>query len=507
MNPTLFVEFVKKWFGVLSKKIVEKTNDSKTGLSYLFKTMLTPELSSDMKWDSVNVSKSVVAADVVSLSSELPLKKRDKISSAQGEIPKIGMKMNKSEKLISDIQVLAARGATEAQIVEKIFEDTPRVINGIYERLEYMFLQALSTGVTLVSDDDNVGSGIRVTFGYKDSNKYGVLKKWGEAGYTPLSDIARVVSTAAENGDVITTVALDKASYNLIRRSDEAKTLYAASVGNFTGNALSIPTPSIFDSLIADEYKIKFLVIDRAVRIEKDGKQKSVYPFAENTLVFLTSEKVGTLQYGILVEENNPVSGVEYQKVDSYILVSKYSKNDPLREFTSSQALALPVIENVNSIYLLNTQDAIEVAADEVEGDAGITIYGSQYSKKSVIEAMKQAGIKVAYNISDEKLIEKINSLSDADEAKFRAELENVLVVSPVALSFSKAADTTGKTITAETSETLTAISDQTWATVTVSSNVATVKVTANAGAERTANITLTADGKSVVVVVTQAAA
>ncbi|MDR1197536.1 MAG: major capsid protein [Prevotellaceae bacterium] len=431
MNQTLFVEFVKKWFGILSKKVVEKTNDSKSALTYLFKTMLSPELSPDMKWDSVNISKSVVAADVVSMDSPLPLKKRDRIVVAQGEIPKLGMKMSKSEKLLSDIQVLKARGATEAQIVEKIFEDVPRVISGIHERIEYMFLQALSTGMTLVPDAENVGAGIRVTFGYKDSNKFGVVKKWGNTGYEPLSDVARVISKAAEDGNVITTIALDRHQYNLIRRSDEAKTLYAASIGNFTGNALAIPTPSTFDALVADEYKVKFLVIDRAVRIEKDGNQQSVYPFAKDTLVLLTSEKVGKLQYGILVEETSPVAGVEYQKVDGYILVSKYSKNDPLREFTSSQAIVLPVIENADTTYLINTQEAQEVSNDEIEGDATITIYDETYVKTEVISALNAAGIKVSPAIGDVKLIERINKLSDENKAKAKAAIEALTPYTP----------------------------------------------------------------------------
>lgn len=420
MNPTLFVEFVKKWFGVLATRFTEKVNDTKNPLTYLYKTMLRPELSPDLKWDALSINKSIVAADVVSMDSPLPLKKRDAISTASGTIPKLGMKMDKSEKLLTDIQIMQARGATEAQIVQKIFEDTPRVIGGIYERLEYMFLKALSTGIMLVPDSENVGAGIRVNFGYKESNKFGVQTKWGEEDYAPLSDIERVITLAAEKGDIITTIALDRASYNLIRKSDEAKTLYAASIGNFTGNAQLIPTPTQFDAIVSDEYKVKFLVIDRSVRYEKNGKQTPVKPFAENTLVFLTTEQVGTLVYGILAEETNPVAGVEYQKVDSYILVSKYSKNDPLREFTSSQALVLPVIENVESIYLMNTQEAQEIDETEVEGDADITIYEQTLTKADVIAALKEIGVKVAPNIGDKKLIEKINELSDEDEAKLK---------------------------------------------------------------------------------------
>jgi hypothetical protein len=424
MNPTLFVEFVKKWFGFLSKKVVEKVNDSKSPVTYLHRSMLRTELSADNKWDSLSVSRSIVAADIVSMDSPLPIKKRDAISTASGKIPKLGMKMTKTESLLADIRILQARGATEAQIAQKIFDDVARVVTGIYERLEYAFLQALSTGITLVSDEDNVGAGIRVNFGYKASNTFGASKKWGEQGYTPISDIERVITMAGENSDVITTIALDKASYNLIRKSDEAKTLHAASIGNYTGNNTITPTPSQFDALIADELKVKFLIIERTIRIEKDGRQRNVKPFAENTLVFLTTEQVGALVYGILEEEGNPVAGVTYQKVDGYILVSKYSKNDPLREFTTSQAIALPVIENVDSIYILNTQEALEVASDEVEDDDTITVYGETYGKAEVIAALNDAGVRTNANISDAKLIDKINQLSDEDEAKVREAIE-----------------------------------------------------------------------------------
>jgi hypothetical protein len=427
MNPTLFAEFVKRWFKIITTTIVEKVNDSKSPVTYLFKTMLRPELSPDLKWDALSVNKSIVAADVVAMDSPLPLKKRDSVSTAAGTIPKLGMKLSKSEKLLTDIQVMRARGATEAQIVQKIFDDVPKCISGIYERLEYMFLQAISTGLTIVPDSENAGAGIRVNFGFPEANKFGVVTKWGEAGYTPLSDIERVISIAAGRGDTITTLMTDKRTYNQIRRSDEAKMLYEASIGLSNATPKLVPTSANFDALVADEYKVKFIVVDRAVRYEKNGVQTTVRPFAENTVVFLTTEQVGSLVYGILAEQENPVAGVEYQQVDNFILVSKYSKNDPLREFTSSQALVLPVIENVGSIYLMDTQEAEEVDANEIEGDATITLYEETYTKADVIAAINATGVfktTIAADITDADLIAKINRLSDAKEAIIKAAVE-----------------------------------------------------------------------------------
>lgn len=85
------------------------------------------------------------------------------------------------------------------------------------------------------------------------------------------------------------------------------------------------------------------------------------------------------------------------------------------------------------------------------------------------------------------------------------------LTVTPTSLSFTNSADAVGKTITSTSTGNLTyagADSTADWITVTRALKVATVKVTANTNSEaRTANVTLTADGISTIVVVTQAGA
>jgi hypothetical protein len=84
--------------------------------------------------------------------------------------------------------------------------------------------------------------------------------------------------------------------------------------------------------------------------------------------------------------------------------------------------------------------------------------------------------------------------------------LESLLPVSSSELSFANTADTTGKTVNVTSDIAITATSDQAWATVTVSSKVVTVKVAANAGAERTANVLITSDEKVGIISVKQAA-
>lgn len=83
------------------------------------------------------------------------------------------------------------------------------------------------------------------------------------------------------------------------------------------------------------------------------------------------------------------------------------------------------------------------------------------------------------------------------------------LSVNPTSLSFTSAADSTGKTITADSTGNITSASvpsEIEWCIVTKSGKVATVKVTANANSEpRSCIVTIVADGKVAKVPVTQA--
>lgn len=358
MEPSLFTAWVAKYFKPLVAKVVEKINGTKTPQTYLHKTMLRKEYSPTLKWNSINVDGSTVAADVVAMDSPLPLKKRDTISKADGEIPKIGMKLALNERTMTDLDILTNNAQTqESTIVQKLFQDTAKCITGIYEQLELMFLQALSTGVTVISDATNVGLGIRVDFGYKASNKFGVAVVWGATG-TPITDFNKVKNAASANGDTLTTVMMDDYAFNNMIKSAEFKQYYAGSLGIGLNTSSIIPTPNVAQAtqFLTGQFGWNIRLVNRTVKTERNGVKTNVKPWAEGAVVFLTTEQVGTLTWGTLAEMNHRNKAVTYEVADEMILVSKYHKVDPLKEYTSSQALALPVINNVDEIYLLDTK-------------------------------------------------------------------------------------------------------------------------------------------------------
>ena len=421
MNQSLFVQFLA-YFKAIAKTIEEKVNGKKTELTYLYKEMLTEELSVDLQWKSLTVNSNIVAADIVALDSALPLKKRDSFGTASGDIPKLGMKLQLSEKQMSDIDVLKARNVETSILVDKIFQDQVKATMGIHEKLEFIFLQGLSSGIGLVEDENNVGTGIRVDYGYLASNKFGASLPWSDANAKPIDDIKRVIKEARAKGDNIKVLMMSDVTFDKLAENAQTRENFAFSQ-NFVG--ANIPTPDLeqVNGLMQRKFGLTIVVVDRTVTTERDGVRTVHTPWATDNVIFLTSPKVGKLAYGILAEETRKSPKVMYEKSGSFILLKKWSTEEPFAEFTSSQCLALPVINNVSSIYLLNCAEAD--ASAQTEGDANFAYKAVNYTRTSVIAAINLAkGKTVAKSTNtDAILLKYVNELSEEEILVFEANI------------------------------------------------------------------------------------
>lgn len=359
MTQSNFIQYIQKFFTGIVQGIVTKINDSKNPLVYYHKRFLKKDFSVDGKWESINAANTLVAADVVAMDSSLPLKKRDSISKASGDIPKMGMELKLNEKQLTDLDTLALRPGTEQQLISKLFQDTPRVIGGVNERNEAIFLESLSTGLCVVDDSENVGTGIRLDYNISSDHKFAAeTAAWSSAGSSkPLSDLERMQAKATENGDVITRFLMDRTAFNNFVKSDQVKAMYAFYVG-FVGTASQTPSLTQVNAALQDRYGFTIEIIDRSVRTEKNGVQTSVKPWADGAVVGITSDSLGSLVWATLAEKNHPVDGVAYETADDYILVSKFRVHSPsLSEVTRSQARVVPVLTNTDQLYLLDTKN------------------------------------------------------------------------------------------------------------------------------------------------------
>lgn len=366
MIASLFKEYVDKYFAGVVGRIVEKFNGKNAQPAMLHKSMLTEEYSADLKWGSTEINHSVVCADVVALDSPLPLKKRSTISTASGTLPKLGVKYRKGEQLITDINVAKARSNNEAAVVAKVFDDTTHCIRSMDNLKEALFRRGLSTGQLLVTDEANEGTGVRVSFGYKEENIFHCLgTAWKGANPTPQDDLEQLFSKAAADGNAIAHVYMSKPYFDAFRKSTQGRRL-AASAGQLIVtdvNLLPVPGRQAFLDVLSDEFGAQFHLVEGSFKVQNhDGTEKVAEAWKEANIVAVPDTVVGRLVYGTLAEETNPVAAVAYQKAGSHVLISKFSKTDPLEEFTTAQAICLPVIDNANGIYVLHA-DATKTEA------------------------------------------------------------------------------------------------------------------------------------------------
>ncbi len=350
-----FIKYIQKYFTGFVARVTKTLNGTDKAPLYLHKSMLTPKQSIDGKWTSITSDNQNVAADVVAMDSPLPLKLRPSLSTASGDIPKLGMEMKMNENQLDQLDTMIAKNADDADVVVELFDDAKRALIGIEEQKEYLFLRGLSSGVAL-TDSENVGTGIRVDYGYLSENKAGVAVLWSDAANaTPVTDLQEIISKANDKGKTISYFMMDKATFNLARKTTEAADLYAVSIGNF-GNTKPLPSYANFQEFLETELGVSIIIVDRSVKFEKDGVKKTVKAWDEGKVIGLTDSNVGTLVWKRVVEDQHRSKAVEYRNGEFGTLLSMYVTHKPFGEWTDVQARQLPVITNVDQIFQLDTK-------------------------------------------------------------------------------------------------------------------------------------------------------
>lgn len=431
MIRSQFAQYIQRSFKAILLTLTNTINGKEGQEAYLYKSMLTKRFAPNMRWENLSIEGRAVMADVVALDSRLPLKRRASISKATGDIPKLGTKRSLNETQMNDIMMLRAMPGDQTMEIERIiFGDTVAVTRGIWERLEYMFLQGLSNdGVYGTSTADNVGQEIKVDLMQPDDNKYGVTTPWSDPTARPIDDIIRVMKQARTRGTVLRFIHMDDSTFTALLTNLQVKRQLAAAsgYGSVSDSGLADAMPEQLRNMFRTQYNLTINVVDRSFIFEKDGEDTVVNGWTENKVVFTPSMNVGNLVHTMLPAEMNPNKAVDYGKVDDYILIAIYQVLDdtPL-EFTTSQARVLPVI-NMSNIYSLNTEEA--ETGEQTEGDETVTLYGeTDVLKSNVINALSRLGVNVAENITDAALIKKVNGLSKAKEDALKFALEIPIV-------------------------------------------------------------------------------
>lgn len=356
MNTSNFKEYVK-YLPAWVAAVYQRYNDKPVEEQMLYKQFMGTEYVPDLKWSSKTINSAISAADVVEMDSMLPLKSRPSLHIAEGSLPKIGMALALKESEFSALDIMIARGSSDAEIAKKLFDDTTTCIKAVETRKEIMFQEALSTGYTILREDGN-GNGVRVSFGYKENNFIPVTNSWSDtSNATPIDDINAVIDAANNKLVTFTDCFMSKQAFDYMRKTEQGKLLYANFAGIFNTNSAKLPvaTPERFSEAFEAEFGIKLHVVNSTFKVEVDGVSNNVRPFAQANVVFVPDSNIGRVVYSNVVEATHRVNGVDYVDGEQGTLISKYGETNPLKEFTCAQAMALPVVDNGVDTYVLVT--------------------------------------------------------------------------------------------------------------------------------------------------------
>lgn len=446
-QPSIFQRYIEQFMPMLGLYVTEKVNGKKEKQrTYLHKERLERVYSPDQKWEGTSANTRYVAADYVALDSPLPLKKRGSISSSNGKLPKVGLRRPMNETDINNINIMNAQLAqlengSEAykqkkrQIIKKLADDPTFCAIGIDERNEFTYLFGISNGIALVqgdeNDDQSTGIGMRVNYGYKDSNIFRTAVK----DDCDSDDFQKILNKADVDGNTIAVAMVSKSRLDKIRKTRWARELAADYKEQTYSDSIKLPVPTVktFTEAFENEYGFGFIIVDRSILCEKNGRDVPVKPFNPNRIVFLpNADTDGSLVYGTLAEMTNPAEGVNYSTIDEYKLISRLRVTEPtFAEITKGQAMVLPVIEDVDAIYVLDFSGQVELDESDStatgEVDEKITIAGKAYNKSAVITALNNLGIGVKDSSKDSTIIKHINTLSDEDNAKLMEAIKDEL--------------------------------------------------------------------------------
>lgn len=410
------------------QKLTEKINGGRKELTYLSKgagSILRTEFSPDNKYEIATVSTKYVAADFVAADSPLPLKSRGTLSTASGRLPKLGMKRMLKESELTTVLEIQSKGTKQQEVMKRLISDPVACSTGIDEKIEYALLFGLSNGYVALADESKPAELLRINYGYLPENTFSAEEK----GQISLDDIRRMTEKAIADGNPITRIYIARKAYNALRATRAARELVATGAGQVVTDSSVLPVPrvSAFNEAFLDEFGAELFVVDRSVMVEKNGQPTKVIPWNPTRVIGTCTDQVGALVYGQLAEERFPVEGVTYNTVDSFKLIAKYSSTDPFMEVTTGQALAAPIIENADQIYVYDFSAGEEVDATKEAADTQdktVTVWGETYDKAAFIAVLKNY-VSIKSNASDAAVIKAVNSLTEGDVTALKAQAES----------------------------------------------------------------------------------
>ncbi len=298
-----------------------------------------------------------VMADLVSFGSPVPQKRRDKIDKFFGEITKTGISRKMDEDQYNDYIALKNQGANLDDLLDFVYNDIDFCYRGVMARLEWVALQAISSGTVSVTTSNNEGvpTTTNIDFKIPAANQFvAQTAKWdgNPSTATPIEDLIYLHRKAKDAGvNPVRTLMRQDDFYNLIA-ADEIKNTISPILyqGTQTTNIyLGLDQVNAYLTSIGLP---AISIIDQNVQYEVDQSRTSVNPWEGEMVAMIPATKLGNMLNAPIAEEGRIPQVTESRRRN--VLLQKYATPDPFAEITKGITNSFPMFSLANEMFLMD---------------------------------------------------------------------------------------------------------------------------------------------------------
>lgn len=309
---------------------------------------------------ALGTSRVEAAASIIARGSAAPLRSRAALAKLSGEIPAISEKFAMKEDDMRNFLFMQSLQTSDAskkqQLLNYLFDDVRKAGDSIFKRIDYIALEGLSTGqntLTVSNNPDGIIFNTALDLGLPSSHKVNAAVAWSSAATaTPITDIETIMKKATDEGRSIAKILLHPTAWTYFRKAKEVTDALAGFFSLAKGTMVST-LDKVNEFLAANRYPT-IEIVDVSIGIEKDGVITASNPFSSTNAVFIPSGPLGEVKNAFAIEDLKPVPSVSYAKLNN-ALISKWSDNEPWREYTKAEFNAYPVIDAIDGVWLLST--------------------------------------------------------------------------------------------------------------------------------------------------------
>lgn len=326
-------------------KLITETDRIDYGTNYAYKTnFMGQKLFPAKKVENLKVRIAQlleggdvpVMAQVHSFDSEARIGDRPDFDVVDLEQAFIKEKINQTERIIK----LLGNRATENETIDFVYNDMDNMMSRVLTRCEVANMELLSTGKVTYKENN-----VNLELDYKLSSDNKVaLGKWSDSAHDILGDINTIISRATAKGVTLARAITTSKVIGYMINNDGIK--------GFWANKADVLTKARLITWLNENYGIEFVTNDE---VYKESAKSTVTHrfFKEDTISFVgTKATLGEGLFGVTPEELELNDGKYEFNEKMFVALTQWKTPDPVAVWTKASALYVPVIKNINGLFI-----------------------------------------------------------------------------------------------------------------------------------------------------------